>query len=51
MRTNSNKNIKIFVIGAIVIALWILAFYLYTTYSKIEIGGENYTAIKTRFHI
>lgn len=38
---------KIIIIFIMLLILWILSFYVYVTYNKIEINNENYTAEKT----
>lgn len=49
-RKNKTSNQKKVIIGAILaIILWILAFYLYTTYNNIEIHTEEYEATKTQY--
>lgn len=49
-RKNKTNNPKKIIIGAILaIIMWILAFYLYTTYSNIEIHKEEYEAIRTQY--
>ena len=45
-RKNTKKKITITAI--IVAILWLFGFYIYVTYSKIEIKNENYEATKTQ---
>ena len=45
-RKNTKK--KITIIATIVAILWLFGFYIYVTYSKIEIKSENYEATKTQ---
>ncbi|MCI8759604.1 MAG: PDZ domain-containing protein [Clostridia bacterium] len=49
-RKNKTNNPKKIIIGAILaIIIWILTFYLYTTYSNIEIHTEEYEATRTQY--
>lgn len=45
-RKNTKK--KITIIATIVAILWLFGFYIYVTYSKIEIKSENYEATKVQ---
>lgn len=47
-KRGSRKKVIIWTIIAML--LWILGFYLYTTYQNIEIKESNYEITKTRFH-
>ena len=47
MRKRRNTRKKIIITAIILILLWILGFYLYTTYTKIEIKTSDYETQKT----
>ena len=48
MRKRRNTRKKIIITAIILILLWILGFYLYTTYQNIEINPQNYETQKTQ---
>ena len=47
MRKRRNTRKKIIITAIILILLWVLGFYLYTTYTKIEIKTSDYETQKT----
>lgn len=44
-----NKQKKVIIGAILAIMIWIFAFYLYTTYSNIEIHTEEYEATRTQY--
>lgn len=47
-KTNNLK--KVLITSIVLMILWIFGFYLYVTYTNIEITSDNYTVKKIRFH-
>lgn len=47
-KKHKNTLTKILIITIITIIMWILGFYLYITYEKVEINNQNYQATKTQ---
>lgn len=46
-RKKINNQKKVLIILILAIAVWIFAFYLYTTYKNIEVNPSNYQATRT----
>ena len=47
-RKRKNPRKKALIISITAILIWILGFYIYTTYNKIEINNQNYETCLTR---
>ena len=47
-RKRKNPRKKVIIISILAILIWIFAFYIYTTYNKIEINNQNYETQKVK---